>query len=196
MNRPREPDFERTQESALEFARLRALRFAADLGVPGDAVNERFGILINAVGSEWLTAAAEDVPQGRALPFRRHPLGDLISTAGPLQIAELLELGLYLGDIADVPGSSDVVAALKGQYRQTFFQLAVAYMARSAGATILRLEPPTSGGRLADLAMAIESQPYIRSAFAQQSWSPMTMSQCSLLDKLWRRPAAPQSSSQ
>jgi hypothetical protein len=158
VSQRRDPDFERTQESALEFARLRALRLAKDIGVSGDAVNERFGILINAIGLEWLTDAAEDVPQGRALPFRRHPIGDLISTAGPLQIAELLELGLYLGNIANVPGSSDVIAALKGQYRQTFFQLAFAYMAKSAGATIRRLEPETSGGRLADLAMEIEGQ--------------------------------------
>jgi hypothetical protein len=157
MAETREAAFQRTRESSFEFARLRGLALAPVLEVSGAAVNESFGVLANALGLNWLTRVADTVPHGRALPFRRHPIGDLISTAGPTQVAELVELGQYLVETAHMPGSALVVEALKGQqYRQTLLHLAFASMARRAGAKIIRLEPPTAGGRLADIELDLD----------------------------------------
>jgi len=148
----RDKDFERTRETPLDFARLRALMLARQLGVSAGEVNEAFGILANALGIAWLNEAAEDVPNGRALPFRRHPIGDLVSTAGALQLSELIELAFYLRTTALIPGAAQVVANLKtAAYRQTFFQLAFADMIAKAGARLLRFEPPSDDGRFADI---------------------------------------------
>ena len=155
----RKSDFERSKESPLEFARLSALSAARALNVTHEAINEAFGVLMTVFGADWLNGAAEDVPRGRALPFRRHPIGDLISTAGVLQLAELVELGEYLASLAGVPEMGDVVGALKSSYRQTFFQLALASLAKRAGARIERLEPASEGGRLADIDATIGTKP-------------------------------------
>jgi hypothetical protein len=157
----RDRDFQRTNETAIDFARLRSLALVGELGVAAGDVNEAFGILQNAFGTQWLNDAAEDVPKGRALPFRRHPIGDLVSTAGVLQLSELIEVAGYLRDVASVQGVLEVIANLKtAAYRQTFFQLSFADMLAKSGAQLVRFEPPTEDGRLADIAAVIAGEAF------------------------------------
>jgi hypothetical protein len=128
------------------------------LGVSTDEVNDGFGILSNAFGLDWLNRAAEDVPMGRALPFRRHPIGDLLSTAGNIQLAELLELARYLRVLALIPGADTLIPALKASYYQTLFQAAFAAMSLAAGGDIERLEPASKSGRFADVDLIVDGE--------------------------------------
>lgn len=130
-------------------------------------MNEAFGILGTVLGVDWLNDAAEDFSPSAAIAFRRHPLGDIVSTAGDAQLAELLELAGFLRDLKDVPGLNKVMAALKGPYRSTHFQLRLAALLARAGAEIEQLEPPSEGGRNADIAFRFEG-----SAFAVECLRP------------------------
>ena len=158
MQRDQPRDFVRTHESPLNFARLRALSFAPMLGAGERTVNEAFGVISNVFGVEWLNAAAKDISPGQALPFARHPIGRLVATAGLPQVAELVELGGYLAQLAYVPGIEQVITSLKSAYPQSLFQLAFASLCMRAGAQILRLEPEAAGGRLADLDVVVDGQ--------------------------------------
>lgn len=74
---------------------LEAHRSAAALRIKPESVNEAVGVLISAFGEEWLAkACVRDL--GPALPFRVHPIGNLLVPPGEDQIVSLLELVEYL----------------------------------------------------------------------------------------------------
>ena len=137
-----EADFTRTREDPVTFFRLCALELARDLGLTTAFVDEHINIFVSAIGADWLATASTDVPPGIPIPFPRHPLGHIVSAAGPEQIAEALELGEYLRALHAAPNIAAVLTALKAQYYQTLLQLAFGSRFRRTGAQDLVLEPP------------------------------------------------------
>lgn len=155
-----ERDFRR-EEDVLRFLQLRGLALARELGVDGAQINETIGIVVNALGEEWIRKAAADVPRGGGLPFRRHPIGDLVSTAGATQLVELMELAEYLKTAAHSPAFAALVASLKSDYHSAVLQLAFAHRFARAGATDLTYEPPATDGRFGDLAFTTDGERYV-----------------------------------
>jgi hypothetical protein len=133
------------------FFRLRALASAPSMGLTTAFVAEQIDTLVMAIGRDWLLEATKDVPPSIPIPFPRHPLGHLVSTAGPEHIAEALELAEYLHALSKVPGVSSVPQALRAQYYQTVLQVAFAARLRRGGAQNLVLEPTATDGRLSDI---------------------------------------------
>jgi len=158
-------DFTRTQEDPITFFRLCALESARELGLTTEFVDEHISIFVAAIGANWLATASTDVPPGIPIPFPRHPLGHIVSTAGPEQVAEALELGEYLKALYAAPNISAVLTALKAQYYQTLLQLAFAARLRRAGVQDLKLEPPASEGRLSDLTFQYDGATYRAECF-------------------------------
>jgi hypothetical protein len=146
-----EGDFERTKETPIDFLRLRVLQLGPTMGVDSSAAIEAFGIFATAFGVEWLNAAATDSAPSSPIAFRRHPIGDLVSTAGPEQVAELFELADYLRTLQDAPGIAPIIDGLKGQYYQTLLQVAFAARLKVAGLEKLSVEPPAAAGRFSDI---------------------------------------------
>ena len=144
-------DFERTKEDPVTFLRLRALALAPEMGVPLSYASEAVAIFVTAFGEAWLNDAAEDKSPSLSVPFRRHPLGDLVSTAGAHQIAEAFEVSDYLRALQDSPHLQRVIIDLKAQYRQAILQLAFAARLRAIGANEVELEPPAAAGRFSDI---------------------------------------------
>src|SRR5260370_41061401 len=103
----------RTGEDPVTFFRLRALASAPSMGLSTPFVAEHIDTLLMAVGWEWLNNAAQDVSPSIPIPFPRHPLGHLVSTAGREQIAEALEVAEYLYALSKVPSISSVPQALR-----------------------------------------------------------------------------------
>lgn len=125
------------------------------MGVEPSYADEAVAILITAFGQAWLREVAEDTSPSLPLPFRRHPLGDIISTAGEAQLAEALEIAEYLKQVAELEQLPALISGLKGQFYQTLLQLAFAARLRLAGATGLTLEPDSLAGRSADIDFTI-----------------------------------------
>ena len=151
-------DFHRTSDSPVTFFRLRALHFAREIGVDLGEVLEAVGIVTTAFGESWLNDAAENVSRGTALPFRRHPLGDLISIAGLNQVAEVVELAGYLRSVASDPRLSMIIDGIKAQYHQSLLQLAFAAKVRAVGASDVALEPDATGGRMSDIVFTFQGE--------------------------------------
>lgn len=158
-------DFVRSQEDPVTFFRLRALALAPRLGLTTAFVDEHINIFIAALGADWLAAASVDVPPGIPIAFPRHPLGHIVSVAGPEQVAEALEIGEYLCMLQSAPNLGSVLTALKGQYYQTLLQIAFAARLQRAGVQDLRLEPPASEGRLSDLLFGYAGKAYRAECF-------------------------------
>src|SRR5690606_21541964 len=154
------PDFVRTHEDPVTFLRLRALVLAPKLGVPIDVMDRLIGIVISALGADWLNEVAEDVPGAVPLPIPRHYVGHLVATAGESQIGELLELGQYLESLYSVDGFASALVSLRSAYHQTLLQLAMTTRFQLCGAQIVRLEPPATDGRLADIELMFEAVRY------------------------------------
>lgn len=174
-------DFQRTTEDAVTFFRLRALFLAPQMGVALAQVDEAVAIVVGALGREWLIGAADDVPPATPLALRRHPLGDMISTAGTTQVAECLELAAYLRELAMSPQLGEVIAGLKSQYRQTLLQLATAARLQLAGATGVSLEPPALDGRLSDVAFS-----YTGRRFRAECYRPTVTAQREVREEMLR----------
>ena len=157
---PYASDFVRTQEDPVTFFRLRALALAPRLGLPIGDVDRLVTTVIAALGVDWLNFAAVDVPPSTPLPFPRHHLGQIIATAGEEQVAELLELGEYLEALYTRAGVPQAIVGLKAGYYQTLLQLAFATRFQTVDAIVAALEPPAAQGRLSDIRLLIEGQPY------------------------------------
>jgi len=144
------------KERPFDFFRLRALTLAPRLGVDPAQAAEMVGVLATAFGEEWLNQAAEDFSPSAALAFRRHPLGNLISTAGETQLAEALELVEYLVRVRDAPRLTDVLNGLKGYYHSALVQLSTGARLSIAGATDVAFEPPAEANRASDIHCRME----------------------------------------
>src|SRR4026207_2160157 len=107
------------QEDPLAFLRLRVLTHASLMRVDAGWANEAVGIFVTALGADWLRRATADVSPSEPIPFRRHPLGDLVSTAGHTQISELFELGEYLRSSSKSPVLPALISGLRGDYHST-----------------------------------------------------------------------------
>jgi hypothetical protein len=132
-----------------------ALERARELMIAPDSINEALGVLQSVLGEDWLKSALGRDP-AHPIAFRKHPIGNLITPAGDIQIAGTLELVEYLKAAAASPVFADLVAGLKAAYGSTFLQLAFGYRFRRLGAVGLQFEPPVERGRKGDLAFEIE----------------------------------------
>jgi len=143
--------FVQRKESPFSFFALRALGFADSLHVEIGLISEALGIIGTAFGVEWLNREAESFPRSAAIPFRRHPLGDMISTAGEQQVADALELSAHLTAVKNSQGLPAVIAGLKGYYHSALLQLATGARLARAGASDIEFEPPASANRASDI---------------------------------------------
>lgn len=148
-----------------ELWRIRALSMAREVGVAPEAVNEAIAVVRHAFGDEWLAEITARRTLGTPYPFRDHPIGGMITTAGMVQVVELLELSEYLKFAAASPEYPAIVANLKAQYGKTIPQLAFAYRFRQGGADNVTLEPPAADGRSADVGFEYGGREYMVECF-------------------------------
>src|ERR1700740_2134673 len=92
-----------------EFWVARANRAAVRLGLSHVPMGEALAVVRNAIGDAWLRQVCQ-VSATAETPFKRHRLGDCLTVAGDDDIAEVVELALYLRRLYDVPGLADVIS--------------------------------------------------------------------------------------
>ena len=141
----------------LERWRVAALKRAPVLGVDLASVNEAAGVVEAVFGDAWLTAACQPT-RAHPLPFRSHPIGNLIDPPGANQVVGLLELVEYLKFAAGSHVFGAIVDGLKSEYGHTFLQLAFGLRLARAGAEGVSFEPPVQRGLKGDIACYVGGQ--------------------------------------
>ena len=154
-------DFKRTSEDPVTYFRVTAMRLAPKIGVTVAEADEAVSLVIGAFGIDWLNREADNFPESTPMPFRRHHMGGVISTAGETQLAEVLELATYLRVLAEVSGVGGLIAGLKAQFHQALLQVTYAARLKMAGVEHMRLEPPALDGRLGDIRFDVLGESYV-----------------------------------
>lgn len=144
----------------ISFWRRHAYGLRTHIGISDFAISEAPEILKMALGEEWLWTVSTTRQKGNPLPLKSHPIGDLLAIPGRAQISELVELALYIRQMASVAGLSLALANLKAVYQSSLLQLAFAYRFMQMGATDMVLEPKAANGRLADFSFCLGTVPY------------------------------------
>lgn len=134
-------------------------------------INEAVGTLQTVFGDVWLAEACKP-DRGLSIPFRRHPIGNLLAPPGSNQVAAILELVEYIKHAAPSSAFGMLVDGLKHQYGPTFLQLAFGYRLVRTGATTLVFEPPVQGGLRGDLGCDIAGRPIIAECFIPRVANP------------------------
>src|SRR6185312_7403011 len=143
---------------------LAGLKYARELRVNPESVNEAVGVVRSVFGDAWIEdACARDA--GTALPFRAHVIGNLLVPAGDSQVLDLLELVHYIKSAAPSPAFGDLVAGLKAQYGPTFLQMAFGYRFQRAGAEDVCFEPPVLGGRRGDIGFRLGNTDFVAECY-------------------------------
>jgi len=154
------------REEPIERFRQRALLAARRLAFDPALVNEAVATLVACFGTAWLEEVTGRPMRGASLPFRDHPIGGILHTAGDVQIAEALELAAYLKAASESAAFKTIVDGLKAQYRPTLLQLAFHYRISLMADEPPDLEPAAEGGRLADIAFSHKGQAYLVECYA------------------------------
>lgn len=144
-------DGSRRKTDPMEYLFLRAMALAPALGLSAGEITEAIGILETAFGREWLNEAASDASPSTAIAFRRTYLGNLVATAGPTQLGEILELTGYLASVPTATQIGTVIQGLRSDYASSMLQLATAARLAVVGATEIAFEPGAREGRLGDI---------------------------------------------
>lgn len=157
----------------IKYFHDRAFHFSDLLGVTGLQINNAMGILINALGQEWLDQAIIKYRNQRYTPH--HPITEAMHVAGESQIALMLELAAYIKVLANVPGLAEVITSLKdrGQFNSAFLQLAHAYRFNKLGVSKLMLEPSTDSNRKGDIYFEVADDKFIVECFHEDLGDPM-----------------------
>jgi hypothetical protein len=151
--------------AVFDLCRIRALSYAERLRFSPDLVNEAVGTLSAVFPGDWLEQVTEGRTRGSPFPFRVHPIGEALHACTETQVVALLELVEYLKFAAPSTAFPSVVDNLKAHYGSTLLQLAFAYRFDCAGATDVTLEPPVAGGRVGDIAFAVDKQGYVAECY-------------------------------
>ena len=144
-----------------DFVRAAQAR-AAELRVDPTALGGCGEALAAAFPENWLRS--QGLPRDDGVHGVVHPLNHLLVPAdGHQQLVGLIELGSYLSLFSETPSLPDIHDGLHGDdalFEHTRLQLAFAYRFFLGGATDLRFEPPTDGGRRGDIAFEWEGHKY------------------------------------
>jgi len=145
----------------------RAYKFADDLCLPADFINEAKCIVVNAFTERWLNKEFQDKTFPLIFKPHRHEIAQHFLTAGESQIVDIIELAIYLKTLAKDQNINKVVIALCNmkQYRSAFLQLSFAYRFLKFGATNMKLEPPADNGRFADIFFRIGNESFLCECF-------------------------------
>ena len=159
------------EEEPLDRFRQRALALASRMRFDPFLVNEAIATLTCSLGTEWVTGEADTQQRGTPWPFRDHAVGEMIHVAGESSVAEALELAHYLKTAASSQAFPTLVAGIKArdnaQYRHTLLQLAFHDRFALLADDPPILEPPTDGGRVADIQFRRLDQPYLVECYAR-----------------------------
>ena len=157
------------EEEPLDRFRQRALGLASRMRFDPFLVNEAIGTLTCSLGAEWVASEADTRQRGTPWPFRDHPVGQMIHVAGESSVAEALELAHYLKTAASSQAFPTLIAQIKAraQYRPTLLQLAFHDRLALLADDLPILEPPTDGGRVADIQFRRLDQPYLVECYAR-----------------------------
>jgi len=135
---------------------------AKRFGLPSSFINESIAIVMGAFGEDWLrTMFVKDRSSTPVIPASRHPLADCFAIAGKNQIAEILEIAVYLKHLAQVKNVNHVITQMKDKYYSGFLQLAYAYRFSKIGARNIELEPKTNKGKRGDIYFEFNNFPCI-----------------------------------
>ncbi|MCA9124557.1 MAG: hypothetical protein H6822_15410 [Planctomycetaceae bacterium] len=148
------------------LSQARAL--AAELQLPCEFIDEACAIVENAFGHDWLSALfGKQNLSHKLVPKPLHRLDTLFGVAGKSQVVELIELAVYLKQLATCSGIPSVMDVIREHYATGFLQLAYAYRFHRAGATAIALEPETDRGK-SDIFFEYDSRPYIAECYVPQ----------------------------
>lgn len=147
-----------------------AFRNATKSRFPIQFINEAIAIVRTAFGENWVRKMFEKNRGATPIrPLSKHPLADCFTIAGESQIAEVLELAIYLKKLAKVRNIDYVITQMKDKYYSGLLQLAYAYRFLRIGASELELEPPTSKGKKADIFLKFENLPCLVECYIPRS---------------------------
>lgn len=159
------------EEEPLDRFRQRALTLASWMRFDPFLVNEAIATLTCSLGTEWVANKADTLRRGTPWPFRDHPVGEMIHVAGERSVAEALELAHYLKTAASSQAFPTLVAGIKArenaQYRHTLLQLAFHDRFALLADDPPILEPPTDGGRVADIQFRRLDRLYLVECYAR-----------------------------
>lgn len=159
------------EEEPLDRFRQRALALACRMRFDPFLVNEAIATLTCSLGTEWVAGEADTQQRGTPWPFRAHPIGEMIHVAGERSVAEALELAHYLKTAASSQAFPTLVAGIKArdnaQYRHTLLQLAFHDRFALLADDPPILEPPTDGGRVADIQFRRLDRLYLVECYAR-----------------------------
>ncbi len=160
------------EEEPLDRFRQRALALACRMRFDPFLVNEAIATLTCSLGTEWVANEANTQQRGTPWPFRDHPVGQMIHVAGERSVAEALELAHYLKTAASSQAFPTLVAGIKArdnaQYRHTLLQLAFHDRFALLADDPPILEPPTDGGRVADIQFRRLDRLYLVECYARR----------------------------
>lgn len=132
---------------------------------PRSFIAEAAHIVRNAFTSEWLVQVFDKGWSKHSLvPQAPHHLDTLFCVAGSNQIAELLELAIYLKCLCHTKNVDSVIQIMKDNYSTDLLQLGYAYRLLRAGATEVELEPTTDRGK-SDIYFEYESRSYLAECY-------------------------------
>ena len=106
-----------------------------------------------------------------------------ITTGGESDIAELVELALYLRTLFDAPGFGDTLPVLRNSYWTAYQQMGFAYRLRPLGGSELRFEPEQKSGSRGDLAFRLAGENFVAESF----WPRYGRGVYSSHELLWNR---------
>lgn len=160
------------EEQPLDRFRQRALALASRMRFDPFLVNETIATLTCSLGTEWVANEADTLQRGTPWPFREHPVGEMIHVAGERSVAEALELAHYLKTAASSQAFPTLIAGIKArdnaQYRHTLLQLAFHHRFALLADDPPILEPPTDGGRVADIQFRRLDRLYLVECYARR----------------------------
>jgi len=147
-----------------------AFRNAKRFRFPLRFINESIAIVRNAFGEIWLRGMfGRDRGATPVALHSKHPLADCFAVAGENQIAEILELAVYLKHLAGVKNLEYVITQMKDKYYNGLLQLAYAYRFSKIGASNIELEPKANKGKRGDIYFEFYDSPCMVECYIPRS---------------------------
>ncbi|MHB8703997.1 MAG: hypothetical protein ACYC8W_07670 [Candidatus Tyrphobacter sp.] len=135
---------------------------AAHLHLDADAIVAAHGRVSTYLGEAWLESEAARLRRGPGRLGDIHPVFTMLRGQAERNLLEITELAVYLDAFKDDPAFEDILNDVRAdaKFQAVFYELAMAYRWKAAGATI-RLAPVLESGRVADFAAEINGIEFI-----------------------------------